>query len=237
MKSNKAILTINNSEYDILRMNQNYQRDTDAKGRPCSVYYGGEILVEVESTGNSELFRLMTHKEMPPVSGKIEVFSGDDEMCVRRIEFKEAYLYAYKEALQCASSLPMITSIAISPLRLDYNNNMLRLDRKWPRAPHGWQKYEPEEVKYAKVASTEEKKNMKITDAYWIDKNNKKQRNLLTDYPVKLYIVLEEYTSGAEATFHFEDVDNEGWEAADYSGTIDKDGVVEIDNFQLILKQ
>ena len=42
----------------------------------------------------------------------------------------------------------MTTTLSISPMRLDFNNT-LRLDRCWPEAPHGWQKYEAKEVKYA----------------------------------------------------------------------------------------
>lgn len=70
--------------------------------------------------------------------------------------------------MQCTSCLPMTTTIAISPIRLDFNNKMIRLDRKWPRALNGWQKYEEEEeeVKYAKNVSHEEEKSMRIVEAY-----------------------------------------------------------------------
>lgn len=44
----------------------------------------------------------------------------------------------------------MTTTVSISPMLLDFNNNTLRLDRKWPRA-NGWQKY-VEESTYAKVS-------------------------------------------------------------------------------------
>lgn len=232
----RAILRINELEYDILKFNYKFQRDTDAKGRPYGNYYGGEISVQLESTDNIRLFQQMIRKDVPTVDGSIEVLSGNDGICVRRIKFEEAYIYSYGEHMQSASYLPMTTTIAISPIRLDFNNKMIRLDRKWPRAPYGWQKYEEEKVKYAKGVSHEEKKSMKIIEAYWIDKNNKKRKDLLTDYPVKLYIVLEEYTIGAEAKFHFANEENKDWDAADFSGIIDKNGIVEIDDFQLIKK-
>lgn len=49
MIPNRAILKIGNSKYDILRFNQKFQRDIDAKGRPSSAYYGGEIIVQMDS--------------------------------------------------------------------------------------------------------------------------------------------------------------------------------------------
>lgn len=142
----RAILKVNNSEYDILRFNHKFQRDIDAKGRPCSNYYGGEMSVMLESTDSIQLFQQMIRKDMPTVDGSIEVLSGSDEVCVKRIDFKEAYIYSYGEQMQSASPLPMTTTIMISPMRLDFNN-LLRLDRLWPRAKHGWQKFVEEEGK------------------------------------------------------------------------------------------
>lgn len=152
MIAGRAILKVNNSEYDILKFNHKFQRDIDAKGRPCSNYYGGEISVMLETTDNIQLLQQMIHKDMPTIDGSIEVLSGSDENCIKRIEFKEAYIYSYGEDMQSTGGLPMATTVMISPMRLDYNNNILRLDRKWPRAKHGWQKYE-EEVKYVKSES------------------------------------------------------------------------------------
>jgi len=148
MVINRAILKVRDSEYDILRFNYKFQRDVDRRGRPCSVYYGGEMSVKLESTDDTTLFKQLIDEDMPTVDGSIEVLSGDDEVCVRKIEFKEAYIYSYGEQMQCTSSLPMTTTVSISPMRLDFNNNTLRLDRKWPRA-NGWQKY-VEESTYIK---------------------------------------------------------------------------------------
>lgn len=225
---NRAKLIINESEYDILRFNYKFQRDTDTKGRPVGVYYGGEISVLLESTANIRLFEQMIHKDMPMVDGSIEVFSGEDEVCIRRIEFKEAYIYSYGEHLKCASWLPMLTTVAISPMRLDFNNT-IRLDRKWPRANY-WQNYQPEEVKYVRGESTP---NVRITDAYWINENGNKVRDLVTDQEVTLYIVLEYFTIGQMIDVTFEDSDNMGVYRADCSGTVNKDGLLIIENFKM----
>lgn len=228
----RAVLKVDNSEYDILRFNQTFQRDVDTKGRPCSNYYGGEIYVQFASTDDMRLFRKMIHEDVPTIDGAIEVFSGSDDVCVKRIVFKEAYVYSYGENIQCVGWTPMTTDVMISPMRLDYNNNILRLDRKWPRAS-GWQKYEEEKVKYAKVVSNETKESMKIIDVYWMDNKKKKHRVLYTNHPVKLYIVMEEYIKGETVDFHFEENIGGICYSANCSGIVSQNGVVEIEKFQL----
>lgn len=150
MNLTKAVLKVNNQKYDILRFSHAFQRDVDQKGRPCSHIYGGEIFAQVESTEDSELFRLMTSKDKPKVTGSIEVLSGDDEVCIKRIEFEDAYIYQFIEEMQRAGCLNMTTNVAISPMRLDINNKMLRLDRSDEYAT-GWQEYEEEVVKNIKI--------------------------------------------------------------------------------------
>lgn len=147
-------LTINSKQYDILYLCYKFQRDIDAKGRPWGVYYGGSILVQVESTNDISSFQQMIDKKTTPVAGSIEVFSGDGT-CMRRIDFEKAYVVSLSEEMYGKSSSPMITTIGISPMRLDFNNT-LRLDRRWPGAPHGWQKYEPKKEKWAAASHTEE---------------------------------------------------------------------------------
>lgn len=227
MVPSKTILKVGKSEYDILRFNQKFQRDIDAKGRPCSVYYGGEIVVQIESTDNVRLFEQMIDEDMPTVDGSIEVSSGDDERCIRRIDFKEAYIYSYGEEMQVGSWLPMTTTIAISPMRLDYNN-LLKIDRRWPDY-NGWEKVK-EEVKYVKVKSAP---NVRITDAYWIDDKNNEVRELVTDNEVTLYVVLEEYTIGQTICLKFEDSDDMGVYRADCSGEVNNDGLLVIEDFKM----
>lgn len=138
-------LILDSVEYDILQFSYHFQRDIDAKGRPCSVYYGGDILLCIESTDDTRILQQMIHEDMPSSRGSIETYDTDD-MCVRRIEFEKAYIYAVSEEMCNGSGMPMITTVCISPLRLDFNNKILRLDRRWPYA-NGWEKYKPEENK------------------------------------------------------------------------------------------
>lgn len=177
MTTNRVILKIKDWEYDILRFNYKFQIDVDRRGRPISDYYGGEMSVQLESTDDTRLFYQMIHKDMPTVDGSIEILSGEGDICVKRIEFKEAYLYFYGEDVQCTSWLPMTTTIAISPMRLDFDNNTIRIDRKWPRAPHGWQKYEEKEVKYVKASQSVEEENTEVAEIEVITPLTQKDSN------------------------------------------------------------
>lgn len=153
----RAVLKVDELEYDILRFNYKFQRDVDAKGRPRSVYYGGNLCVQFESTDDTKLLQRMIHKNMPTIDGSIEVLSGCDELCIRRIEFKDAYIYSYGESLPCMGWQPMTTTVAISPMRLNFHNNRLPLDRRWPETTGHWTRCEKKEVKHVSQAITEEK--------------------------------------------------------------------------------
>lgn len=151
MVARRAILKIEGLEHEILRFNYKFQRDINSKGLPCCNFYGGELSFLLESTKETYLFEKMIHRETPALDGSIEFLSGDE--CVRLIEFEEAYICSYGEGMQRASWFPMATSVTLSPMRLDFNDKMLRIDRKWPRAMHGWQKYQTEEVIHTKTAT------------------------------------------------------------------------------------
>lgn len=228
MTITNATLKINESEYDILNFKYGFQRDIDTKGRPWGVYYGGSIVVQMESSDNISSFRQMIDKKMAPVKGSIEVFS-EDGYCFRRIGFEKAYVTSLGEDMYGNSPIPMITTIEISPMRLDFNDTLC-LDRHWPEAPHGWQKYEAKEEKYAKANTAP---NVMIKDAYWIDEEKKERRDLITNNEVTLYVVIEGGEVGQQISLAFEDQDDMGAYRADCSGTIKEEELLIIENFKM----
>lgn len=188
---------------------------------------GGEIALQIETTDNDLLFGRMVDKGMPMVDGSIEVLSGNGQVCIRRIEFKEAYIYSYGERMQSYSSLPMTTTIRISPMRLDYNNNILRLDRKWPRAKHGWQKFVEEKVKHAENGPD---KSPEITNIYWKDADGNRISNLPRQGIATLCAQTENTDEGDTVCF---DVELENGNTISVSGKVDFNGFVEITNINL----
>lgn len=166
-------LKLDSLEYDILYFRYHFKRDVDLKGRPVSNYYGGEMLLRIESTDEAKILQQMIYKDMPPSKGSVE-FYGTDDVCVRHIEFEKAYIYFVGEEMHSLSSLPMLMTIGISPMRLDINR-MLRLDRRWPEAPHGWQKYECKEEKRVPVSRTENEESTEVAEIEVITPLTKKE--------------------------------------------------------------
>lgn len=52
MIKKKAILTLNDSEYEILRCSYTFTRDTDAKGRPTTGVRGGDPIFLTDDARN-----------------------------------------------------------------------------------------------------------------------------------------------------------------------------------------
>ncbi|MCD8032311.1 MAG: hypothetical protein LUF85_16180 [Bacteroides sp.] len=156
MLARRVTLKIQNEEYNILRLTYGFHRRTDTKSRPCTGMLGGHIFLPLESVPHTSLLEQMLLKTLLPIAGSLEIVEGEDEICVRRIAFQEAFLYRYQEKLQAGSSLPMLTTLAITPLRLDISRSV-RLDRRWPQT-YGfwWDIYKPEEKGPAKSSPGEE---------------------------------------------------------------------------------
>lgn len=221
----RAVLKINDSDYDILRFNQKFKRDVDNKGYPKGVYYGGDIMVDIESTDDTFFFQSLINKDMPMVEGAIEILTEDDA-CYKRIDFKEAYIYSYREDMKSKSNMQMITTLGISFMYLNFNNT-LQIDRLWPRAKHGWQIDESEERVFAKAP---QKSNARIVDAYWIDDKQRKHFDLFVNYPVMLYVEFEDYTANESINLKFEN--DEKTYSFEHTGEVNQDGIMKIEDFQ-----
>ena len=228
MITNRAILKINKSKYDILRFKYGFQRDVDSRGLPCSNIYGGSIFVQIESTEDVKFFQLATDEDMPTVNGCIELLSDDDDYCIRRIAFEGAHIFCMGEQMQNFSSIPMIKTVCISPMRLEFND-MLKIDRRWPKYPHNWDRVKEDIKPVVKRSSS----SIQIIDAYWLNEENNKIRDLVTDIEVTLYIVLEDYTVGQTIGLTFEDSNNMGIYRADCSGVVNKDGLLVLEYFKM----
>ena len=227
-----AKLRINDSEFDILRMSYGFYRKTDRKGRPGTGLRGGDIHVLIESGTDNYLLRQMLLEEVPAVRGSIEVMTGQDEQRMRYLEFESAYIFSQEEVMFGHSSYPMLTTIAISPVRFDIDRKV-PLDRRWPET-YGfwWQEYKPEEVK--KVSRTETELSSIIIDAYWIDENGKKQYELKPNTPVTLYVVIENPVIGEEHNLYFEfRGDNNSCICKSYSGVVGDNKLIVLTDFEI----
>ena len=100
-------------EFDVLRWDVEFNRDTDPKGRPASVIYGGTINVEVESTPDTIVLDKM-FKQYQPVNGSIVFKKADEDAKMKELVFENGYVVKYKEALDVANAFPMTIRFSIS---------------------------------------------------------------------------------------------------------------------------
>jgi hypothetical protein len=200
---------------------------------------GGLINLTMESTKSTELLQrsLNTDPKYPtshpdrPISGSIEVCDPEDGKVIRRLAFEEAFIVQIGEALHGDSWLPMMETITISPLRLDINRT-IRLVRRWPQAPHGWQRYV--EKKPVAVMTKENEPTFTIVDAYWVNRNGYEIRDLNVKVPVTLYVEIEEEDAiGRTVSLVFEDKGEDGIKRFECSGIVGANRIITIEHFKL----
>jgi len=139
-------LKLRNQSYDVLSFRYGFYHKIDAKGRPCSALLGGTIFIEMESQSYTDILDNMFYKGYPPsVPGSLEVWDEDEMVCIRRIDWSEAYICSVGEEIWCRTGLPMMFGLAITPLRLDFNRTAIRMDRRWPETGGFWEEYVEEE--------------------------------------------------------------------------------------------
>ena len=80
----RAILTIEEREYELLRFMYSFARDTSSKGYPTSPILGGTFYFQVESTAENELLKILLRKELGHyINGNIRVLqTSEGKLCV-----------------------------------------------------------------------------------------------------------------------------------------------------------
>ena len=74
-------------EFDVLRWDVEFNRDTAPKGRPAADIDGGTINVEVESTPDTIVLDKM-FKQYQPVNGSIVFKQADEDAKMKELEIE-----------------------------------------------------------------------------------------------------------------------------------------------------
>ena len=232
-------LTIGSESFDVLGFDYGFNIMTDAKGRPNSHYFGGNIRVCIASTSNTTIFEHLIHgiefdkalsdgsfSYKNTISGKIEVRDGEG-MLKRLLEFPMAYISMYEEECYCQTGDAMTYTFDIIPLKLHIDKT-IKIKRlvDAPKYNGLWQE---DEAETTIIATTQSDGDIRITDAYWLDGENQ-IRDFDVPTPVTLYIVTENCDAGESVSFTFE---GEGGEPITFSGSVNGDGIAVIENFEL----
>ncbi|WP_194765669.1 type VI secretion system tube protein TssD [Tamlana sp. I1] len=132
MGSFRASLEIGGKEFDVLNSDYSFSRDTDKKGKISSNVYGGRISLTIESTEDTSLIEAMLNSQFKSVEGKIVYKKTDEDAKMKEIEFKNAYIVYYKEALDVNGDVPMTISFTVSAEQISVGN--AAIDNRWPVA-------------------------------------------------------------------------------------------------------
>lgn len=111
----KAILTVDDTDYNILKCSFNLKQEIDSTGRPSSVTRGGTITLTVESSDDTLLFDWMCDSYMKK-DGIISFKKRDEDAKMKDLNFSEAYLTEYVEEFDHEGASNMTITFTISAL-------------------------------------------------------------------------------------------------------------------------
>lgn len=114
----KCKLNVAGKERNIVSVDYGMLQETDVTGRPSSVTRGGKITITVESTGDTDLFELMTNS-FERKDGSIIFLKRDSEATLKELKFKEAYIVKYKEDFDAAGDNPLTETFTLSAKEIE----------------------------------------------------------------------------------------------------------------------
>jgi len=126
----RAKLQFEGKEYDVLDCNYSFRRDVDAKGRPSSNVYGGNVYVTVESTDDTKIIAQMVN-QFKPNSGTVTFNKGDEEAKLKEVKWENGYIIKYNEELDVVGREPMQISFVVSAEKISVEG--AEVDHKWPK--------------------------------------------------------------------------------------------------------
>lgn len=179
---------------------------------------GDLIALTFESTDHDNFFyEWLLQGSM--ANGEIEFATGDDIVDIFR--FWDCYCVSLEETL-CTREVPMLMTVLLSPGILKRMNCETR-EKVW--------KVSDISVK-PRVVDNDEKQEIFITDAYWIDENNAIQKDSFPDIPFTLYVKVDTPIVGKRVDLNFKFDDSGTYKCAKYSGIINSEGIIVIKNFK-----
>lgn len=110
----KMTLDLGGKSYDVLSSSFAFSRSVDAKGRPSSGVYGGEIHLTVESYSDTTLLEIMLNKQNKPQSGSISYDQGTNDGKMKELKFEDGFITQYSESASAHGADSMMINITIS---------------------------------------------------------------------------------------------------------------------------
>jgi hypothetical protein len=126
----KARLELGGKKFDLLHCSYTFRREVDAKGRPSSGVNGGTVQLEVESTDDTSVLDSMVGNVYKAIKGKVVFQKRDEDAKMKELEFEDAYIIQYSEALDSVGSNPMTINFVLSARKLKIGT--VEHENDWP---------------------------------------------------------------------------------------------------------
>ena len=152
--------------------------------------------------------------------GEIHFIYNENEV-VDIFRFWDCFCLKIEESMSAVNS-PMVMTVYLSPGIIKRNNLEAR-EKEWRKSNVHLVKTDKVDNDIANI--------IYIKDAYWITDEGLKCRDITINEPVILYIQLKDYVIGKNVTFQFEYSLNNLIQKDTYTGVIDCNGIVKIENF------
>ncbi len=206
-----------------LDMLEGLSRQNKYAFRPKSEIFGGVFNLCFESTDQDDWF-YHCFKECYVAHGLIDFYNdNEDDFPFKRIEFWDAWISDISESFSSVSSSPMMFYCSISPATVRINKEVVFRKSWWIT-----------DINVAEgEGKNEEKGSITLKRAYWIDKEGKEQEELDFNSPVTLYIELcGDYEPAQELDITLSTESDEGVKKVSVTGTVNNEGILEIESFK-----
>lgn len=110
----KMTLEMAGKKYDVLSSSFAFSRSVDAKGRPSSGVYGGEIHLSVESYADTSLLETMLNKQNKAQKGSITYDQGTNDGKMKELKFEDGFITQYTETASAHGADSMVINLTIS---------------------------------------------------------------------------------------------------------------------------
>ncbi len=110
----KMTLEMASKKYDVLNSSFAFSRSVDAKGRPSSGVYGGEIHLTVESYSDTSLLETMLNQQNKAQKGTITYDQGTNDGKMKELKFEDGFITQYSEQASAHGADSMLINLTVS---------------------------------------------------------------------------------------------------------------------------
>ena len=117
-------------DYEVQSVSFSFNRSTDAKGKPSSPVYGGEIHLVVETRDENALAKMMLMQQHKAQSGTIEFQEASKEGVMKKITITDGFITSYSESAATNGPDSMTVAFTISARKIALGD--ATLTNTWP---------------------------------------------------------------------------------------------------------